>query len=112
MKAVECIIRPAKLDAVLEELREIGVPGATAIEVKGFGRQRGRTARYRGGEMEIGFVPKVLLRIVVSDKDVERIIQTVQAAAKTGEVGDGKIFVTSVDEVVRIRTGEKGEKAL
>jgi len=112
MKMIECVIKPHKLDDVQRALEAIGIQGATAIEVKGFGRQKGRTARYRGGEMEIGFVPKVLLKIVVKDTDVDRVVSEMEKAAKTGSIGDGKIFVSSVETVLRIRTGEKGEDAL
>ena len=112
MKMIECVIKPAKLDEVKEALGELGVYGVTAFEVKGFGRQKGRTARYRGSEMEIGFVPKVLLTMVIDDRRAEAVIETVAKAARTGEIGDGKIFVSPVEEVVRIRTGERGAEAL
>jgi len=112
MKKVEAIIKPFKLDDVREALSEIGISGITAIEVKGFGRQKGHTELYRGAEYVVDFLPKVKLEIVVSEADVERCIETITNAAKTGKIGDGKIFVTSVEQVVRIRTGETGRDAI
>src|SRR5688500_4407596 len=112
MNMIEAVIKPQKLDAVKTALAKIGILGATASEVKGFGRQAGHTERYRGAKMEIGFVPKVLLRVCVKDSEVQSALDTIVKAARTGEVGDGKIFVTPVTSVLRIRTGEKDEAAL
>ncbi len=112
MKKVEAIIKPFKLDEVKEALGSVGVQGITVTEVKGFGRQRGHTELYRGAEYVVDFLPKVKLEIIVKDDQVEDVVDAVATAAKTGRIGDGKIFVTTVDEVVRIRTGEKGESAL
>jgi len=112
MKKVEAIIKPFKLDEVKEALSEIGVQGMTVSEVKGFGRQKGHTELYRGAEYVVDFLPKIKMEIIVKDDVAQRVIDAVQSAAKTGRIGDGKIFVTSIDEVVRIRTGEKGEEAL
>ncbi len=112
MKKIEAIIKPFKLDDVREALSEIGVTGMTAIEVKGFGRQKGHTELYRGAEYVIDFLPKVKLEIVVSDDLAERCIEAISTAARTGKIGDGKIFVSSVERVVRIRTGEEGEAAI
>ena len=112
MKKVEAIIKPFKLDEVKEALSEIGVQGMTVSEVKGFGRQKGHTELYRGAEYVVDFLPKIKMEIIVKDDVAQRVIDAVQSAAKTGRIGDGKIFVTSIDEVIRIRTGEKGEEAL
>ena len=112
MKKVECIIRPFKLDEVREALMEVGVQGMTASEVRGFGRQRGHKEIYRGSEYTIEFVPKLKLEIVVNEDIVEEVIETVLKVASTGKIGDGKIFVTPVDEVIRIRTGERGVTAI
>ncbi len=112
MKKIEAIIKPFKLDDVREALSEIGVTGMTAIEVKGFGRQKGHTELYRGAEYVIDFLPKVKLEIVVSDDLADRCIEAISNAARTGKIGDGKIFVSSVERVVRIRTGEEGEAAI
>ncbi|MFP6627082.1 MAG: P-II family nitrogen regulator [Deltaproteobacteria bacterium] len=112
MKKVEAIIKPFKLDEVKEALSGAGVQGITVSEVKGFGRQRGHTELYRGAEYVVDFLPKVKLEIIVKDDQLESVIEAIGAAAKTGRIGDGKIFVTSVEEVVRIRTGETGESAL
>ncbi len=112
MKKVEAIIKPFKLDEVKEALGEIGVQGMTVSEVKGFGRQKGHTELYRGAEYVVDFLPKIKMEIIVKDDLVQRVIDTIQNAAKTGRLGDGKIFVTAVDEVLRIRTGEKGDEAL
>ena len=112
MKMVVAIIKPFKLDDVREALSEIGVQGITVTEVKGFGRQKGHTELYRGAEYVVDFLPKVKLEVVLEDQMVERAIEAIQNAAHTGRIGDGKIFVTTVDEVVRIRTGERGESAL
>jgi nitrogen regulatory protein P-II 1 len=112
MKKVEAIIKPFKLDEVKEALSGVGVQGITVSEVKGFGRQRGHTELYRGAEYVVDFLPKVKLEIIVKDDQVEPVVEAITAAARTGRIGDGKIFVTTVDEVVRIRTGETGESAL
>jgi nitrogen regulatory protein P-II 1 len=112
MKKVEAIIKPFKLDEVREALSEIGVTGLTVTEVKGFGRQKGHTELYRGAEYVVDFLPKVKVEVIVSDTLVERAIEAIVKAAHTGKIGDGKIFVTSVEQVVRIRTGESGEAAV
>ncbi|MFQ6041120.1 MAG: P-II family nitrogen regulator [Candidatus Poribacteria bacterium] len=112
MKMVECIIRPFKLDEVREALMEVGVQGMTVSEVRGFGRQRGHKEIYRGSEYTIEFVPKLKLEIVVNEDIVEEVIETVLEAASTGKIGDGKIFITPVEEVIRIRTGERGVAAI
>ena len=112
MKKVEAIIKPFKLDEVKEALSGVGVQGITVSEVKGFGRQRGHTELYRGAEYVVDFLPKVKLEIIVKDDQVAPVVEAITAAARTGRIGDGKIFVTTVDEVVRIRTGETGESAL
>ena len=112
MKMVVAIIRPFKLDDVKEALREIGVQGMTVGEVRGFGRQKGHTELYRGSEYTIEFIPKMKIEVVVSDEDVEKVIEAVLEAASTGKIGDGKIFVLSVDEAIRIRTGERGPTAI
>ena len=112
MKKVEAVIKPFKLDDVREALSEIGITGMTAIEVKGFGRQKGHTELYRGAEYVVDFLPKVKLEIVVKEDDLERCIEAITTAARTGKIGDGKIFVTSVERVVRIRTGETDNEAI
>ncbi|OLE17469.1 MAG: transcriptional regulator [Betaproteobacteria bacterium 13_1_20CM_3_63_8] len=112
MKKVEAIIKPFKLDEVREALSEIGVTGLTVTEVKGFGRQKGHTELYRGAEYVVDFLPKVKVEVIISDTLVERAIEAVIKAARTGKIGDGKIFVTTVEQVVRIRTGESGEAAV
>ncbi len=112
MKLITAIIKPFKLDDVREALSEIGMSGMTATEVKGFGRQKGHTELYRGAEYVVDFLPKVKLEIAVSDDQVDRAIEAIIQAANTGKIGDGKIFVTSVEQVVRIRTGEIGDEAL
>jgi nitrogen regulatory protein P-II 1 len=112
MKKVEAIIKPFKLDEVREALSELGVTGLTVTEVKGFGRQKGHTELYRGAEYVVDFLPKVKVEVIVSDVLVERAIEVVVKAARTGKIGDGKIFVTNVEQVVRIRTGESGEAAV
>src|SRR5512139_1283829 len=108
MKMIEAIIKPFKLDEVKEALNEIGVMGITVSEVKGFGRQKGHTELYRGAEYVVDFIPKVKLEIAVADDMVTKVLETIENAAKTGRIGDGKIFVISLEEAVRIRTGEKG----
>ena len=112
MKLVTAIIKPFKLDEVREALSALGVQGITVTEVKGFGRQKGHTELYRGAEYVVDFLPKVKVEVVVKDGDVERCIEAIIKAAKTGKIGDGKIFVTSVEQVVRIRTGETDEAAV
>lgn len=112
MKKLEAIIKPFKLDEVKEGLSKIGVKGMTVVEVKGFGRQKGHTELYRGAEYVVDFVPKVKIELVVLSSELEKVIDTIEKIAKTGKVGDGKIFVYNVEEVVRIRTGERGEVAL
>ena len=112
MKKVEAIIKPFKLDEVKESLNAGGLRGLTVSEVKGFGRQKGHTELYRGAEYVVDFLPKVKLEIVVGEDQVASLIESIQEAAKTGRIGDGKIFVTPVEEVIRIRTGERGEDAL
>jgi nitrogen regulatory protein P-II 1 len=112
MKKVEAIIKPFKLDEVREALSEIGVTGLTVTEVKGFGRQKGHTELYRGAEYVVDFLPKVKVEVIVGDTLVDRAIEAVVKAAHTGKIGDGKIFVTTVEQVVRIRTGESGEAAV
>ena len=112
MQMIEAIIKPHKLDAVKTALAKLGILGVTAIECKGFGRQMGHTERYRGAKMDVGFVPKVLLKICVKSADCENAVTAIVEAGRTGEVGDGKIFVYPIQQVVRIRTGEKDEAAL
>jgi nitrogen regulatory protein P-II 1 len=112
MKKIEAIIKPFKLDEVREALSEIGVTGLTVAEVKGFGRQKGHTELYRGAEYVVDFLPKVKVELIVADNLVERAIEAIVKAARTGKIGDGKIFVTAVEQVVRIRTGETNESAV
>ena len=112
MKKIEAIIKPFKLDDVREALGEIGINGITVSEVKGFGRQKGHTELYRGAEYLVDFLPKVKLEIVTTTDNVERCIAAIMQSAQTGKIGDGKIFVTSVEKVIRIRTGEEGEEAV
>jgi nitrogen regulatory protein PII len=112
MQMIEAVIKPHKLDNVKTALAKIGILGVTAIEVKGYGRQMGHTERYRGAKMDVGFVPKVLLKICVKSDETSKAVEAVVEAARTGEVGDGKIFVYPISEVIRIRTGERNEKAL
>ena len=112
MKKIEAIIKPFKLDEVKDALNALGVAGMTVSEVKGFGRQKGHVELYRGAEYEINFVPKVKVEIVVAAAMVEKVIAAIEETAKTGKIGDGKIFVLPVDETIRIRTGERGETAV
>lgn len=112
MKKVEAIIKPFKLDEVKEALHEVGIQGITVTEDKGFGRQKGHTELYRGAEYVVDFLPKVKIEVVMDDALLERAIEAIQQAARTGRIGDGKIFVTTVDEAIRIRTGEKGVDAI
>jgi nitrogen regulatory protein P-II 2 len=112
MKLVTAIIKPFKLDEVREALSSIGVQGITVTEVKGFGRQKGHTELYRGAEYVVDFLPKVKVEAAVADELVERVIETIEGAARTGKIGDGKIFVSPIEQVIRIRTGETGVEAL
>ena len=112
MKKIEAIIKPFKLDDVREALSEIGITGMTTTEVKGFGRQKGHTELYRGAEYVVDFLPKVKLEIVVAESQVESCIEALSQAARTGKIGDGKIFVSAVQNVIRIRTGERDEDAI
>jgi len=112
MKKVEAIIKPFKLDEVREALSDMGVSGLTVTEVKGFGRQKGHTELYRGAEYVVDFLPKVKVEVIMADNLVDRAIEAIIKAARTGKIGDGKIFVTSVEQTVRIRTGESGEAAV
>jgi len=112
MKLIEAIIKPFKLDEVKEALSEIGIEGITVCEVKGFGRQKGHTELYRGAEYVVDFIPKVKLEIAVADELVAKVIETIETAARTGRIGDGKIFVLQLENAVRIRTGEKGDEAI
>ena len=112
MKKIEAIIKPFKLDDVRETLSDIGVAGMTATEVKGFGRQKGHTELYRGAEYVVDFLPKVKIELVVADDLVERCVEAISEAARTGKIGDGKIFVSPVEQALRIRTGETGDEAL
>ncbi len=112
MKKIEAIIKPFKLDEVKDALHEVGLQGITVTEAKGFGRQKGHTELYRGAEYVVDFLPKVKIEIVLADNLVERAIEAIQQAARTGRIGDGKIFVSPVEEAIRIRTGETGEEAV
>ena len=112
MKKIEAIIKPFKLDEVKEALQDVGVQGLSVTEVKGFGRQKGHTELYRGAEYVVDFLPKVKIEIVLSDDMVERAIDAIKSAAHTGRIGDGKLFVSNIEEALRIRTGETGEEAL
>ena len=112
MKKIEAIIKPFKLDEVKEALQEVGLQGITVTEAKGFGRQKGHTELYRGAEYVVDFLPKVKVEVVLSDETVEAAIEAIRNAAQTGRIGDGKIFVSNVEEVIRIRTGETGNEAI
>lgn len=112
MKKIEAIIKPFKLDEVKEALQEVGLQGITVIEAKGFGRQKGHTELYRGAEYVVDFLPKVKVEVVVADDNVDSAIDAIRKAAQTGRIGDGKIFVSTVEEVIRIRTGESGVDAI
>jgi len=112
MKKIEAIIKPFKLDEVKEALHEVGLHGITVIEAKGFGRQKGHTELYRGAEYVVDFLPKVKIEVVCEENLVERAVETIMTAARTGRIGDGKIFVSSIEEVIRIRTGERGQDAI
>jgi nitrogen regulatory protein P-II 1 len=112
MKLIQAIIKPFKLDEVKDALNEIGIEGITVSEVKGFGRQKGHTELYRGAEYVVDFIPKVKLEIAVTDEMVTKVVAAIELTAKTGRIGDGKIFVLALEEAVRIRTGEKGDEAI
>jgi nitrogen regulatory protein P-II 1 len=112
LKKIEAIIKPFKLDDVKEKLTEVGIRGITISEVKGFGRQKGHTELYRGAEYVIDFIPKIKIEVVLPDQMVDDAVNIIMESAKTGRIGDGKIFVTPIDQIVRIRTGETGEEAL
>ena len=112
MHMIEAVIKPAALPGVKQKLSELGILGMTALECKGYGKQKGHTERYRGGRMDVGFVPKVLLKIAVKSEDLDKTIEAIVSTARTGSVGDGKIFVRPLEKVVRIRTGESDEEAL
>ena len=112
MKKIECVIRPMKIDAVKEALSDIGIVGMTVADVRGYGRQRGRTEKYRGNTYVVNLLPKIKIEVVVPDDRAAEVVETILEAAQTGELGDGKIFVSEVEEAVRIRTGERGEDAL
>ena len=112
MKKIEAIIKPFKLEDVKDAIQEIGLTGLTVIEAKGFGRQKGHDELYKGSEYIVDFLPKVKIEIVVSDDDLDKAVDAIQSAAKTGRIGDGKIFVSNLEQVIRIRTGESGEKAI
>ncbi len=112
MKKIEAVIKPFKLDEVKEALHEVGLQGITVIEAKGFGRQKGHTELYRGAEYVVDFLPKVKIEVVCQDEIVERAVEAIMNAARTGRIGDGKIFISTIEEVIRIRTGERGEEAI
>lgn len=112
MKKIEAIIKPFKLDEVKEAIADLGIKGMTVCEVKGFGRQKGHTELYRGAEYVVDFLPKIKIELIVGDNDVKQVVDAILNAAKTGRIGDGKIFVIPVDEIIRIRTGETGENAI
>ena len=112
MKKIEAIIKPFKLDEVKEALQEVGIQGLSVIEVKGFGRQKGHTELYRGAEYVVDFLPKVKIEVVIDDAMTERVVDAIQNAAQTGRIGDGKIFISTIDEAIRIRTGERGSDAV
>jgi nitrogen regulatory protein P-II 1 len=112
MKKIEAIIKPFKLDEVKEALQEIGLQGITVIEAKGFGRQKGHTELYRGAEYVVDFLPKVKIEVVLSDDMLNKAVEVIQKAAKTGRIGDGKIFISSIEDAIRIRTGETGREAI
>jgi nitrogen regulatory protein P-II 1 len=112
MKKIEAVIKPFKLDEVKEALNEIGIQGMTVTEVKGFGRQKGHTELYRGAEYVVDFIPKIKIEIVTSDELATKVVDAIEKSAKTGKIGDGKIFIYSTEDVIRIRTGERGETAI
>ena len=112
MKKIEAIIKPFKLDEVKEALQELGVQGMTVIEAKGYGRQKGQTELYRGAEYVVDFLPKIKIEVVIADDQLERVLEAISTAARTGRIGDGKIFVSDIIDVIRIRTGEAGASAV
>lgn len=112
MKKIEAIIKPFKLDDVKDALNALGVQGMTVTEVKGFGRQKGHVELYRGAEYDISFIPKVKIEVVIADSMVDKVVSTIEEKARTGKIGDGKIFISKLEEIVRIRTGERGETAI
>jgi nitrogen regulatory protein P-II 1 len=112
MKKIEAYIKPFKLDEVKEALMEVGIGGMSVIEVKGFGRQRGHKELYRGSEYKVDFLPKLRIEVVAKDEDVERVVKAIVSAARTGQIGDGKIFISPVEDAIRVRTGESGEEVL
>jgi len=112
MKKIEAIIKPFKLDEVKEALHEVGLQGITVIEAKGFGRQKGHTELYRGAEYVVDFLPKVKIELIIDDDMLERAVEAIQQSAHTGRIGDGKIFISSVEEAIRVRTGERGKDAI
>jgi|TARA_B100001029_G_C14887017_1_gene353180 nitrogen regulatory protein P-II 1 len=112
MKKVEAIVKPFKLDEVKEALQELGLQGLTVFEAKGFGRQKGHTELYRGAEYVVDFLPKVKIELIIEDSQLEAVIDAIQKSALTGKIGDGKIFVSSIDDAIRIRTGERGSEAI
>ena len=112
MKKIEAIIKPFKLDEVKEALSKVGVSGLTVFEVKGFGRQKGHTELYRGADYVVDFLPKIKLEFIINDEILEEVIETIKSSAHTGKIGDGKIFISSIEEIIRIRTGEKNSDAI
>ena len=112
MKKIEAIIKPFKLDEVKDELNNVGVLGLTVTEVKGYGRQKGHTELYRGAEYAVDFLPKIKIELIISDELVKDVIEVIKSKARTGRIGDGKIFISNIDEVIRIRTGESGKNAI
>jgi nitrogen regulatory protein P-II 1 len=112
MKKIEAIVKPFKLDEVKEALHDVGIQGITVLEVKGFGRQKGHTELYRGAEYVVDFLPKVKIEVVVENSMADQVVEAIQNAAKTGRIGDGKIFISTIDEAIRIRTGETGGEAI
>ncbi len=112
MHMIECIIKPTAIDEVKNKLSDLGVLGMTALECKGFGKQKGHTQRYRGGRMAVGFVPKILIKVAVKSEDLDKAVDAIASAARTGQVGDGKLFVYPLEKVVRVRTGETDNDAL
>ena len=112
MKKIEAIIKPFKLDEIKEALQEIGLQGITVLEAKGFGRQKGHTELYRGAEYVVDFLPKVKIELVIADSELDAAVEAIQTVARTGQIGDGKIFIYDIDEAIRIRTGERGSEAI
>ena len=112
MKKIEAVIKPFKLDEVKDALNEIGIQGMTVTEVKGFGRQKGHTELYRGAEYVVDFIPKIKIEIVISDELATKVVDAIEKSAKTGKIGDGKIFIYSIEDVIRIRTGERGDRSI